>query len=145
MIHPAKSRFLILAGLSASAIALAACGSSGSSDESSAPAESASASASASTSASESAMGGTVLPPVMVADDATSATAKVGDTVVFAVEDPVNTKIATTDTTLLEITQGYTDGSATFNPGAKALAAGTATVTVTEPDEPVRTVTVTIG
>lgn len=138
MIHPTKSRFLMLAGVSVAAIALAACGSSGTSEESSAPAESASASA------SESPMGGDVLPPVMVADDATSATAKVGDTVVFAVEDPVKTKIATTDTTLLEITQGYTDGSATFNPGAKALAAGTATVTVTEPDEPVRTVTVTI-
>ena len=142
MINSQKSRVLIITGLSASAIALAACGSSGSSDESSSPAASSSATSSAS--ASESAIGGDVLPPVIIPDDATTGTAKVGDTVVFNVEDPVNTKIATTDTTLLEITQGYTDGSATFNPGAKALAAGTATVTVTEPDEPVRTVTVTI-
>lgn len=123
---------LLAAAVGVAAVAsLSACSSSSS--------DSASASPSTATSASAA-----VLPPVIVADDATTATAKVGDSVVFNVEDPVGTKIATPDTGVLELTQGYTDGSATFNPGGTALQTGTATVTLTEPGEPVRTVVVTV-
>lgn len=128
-------KVLLVAGVGFAAVAaLSACSSSSSNNAS------ASATPSSASSASTS-----VLPPVIVADGATTATAKVGDTVVFNVADPVGTKIATTDTSVLEITQGYTDGSATFNPGGTALQTGTATVTVTEPGKPVRTVVVTIA
>ena len=52
----------------------------------------------------------------------------------IVVDDPVATSIATADTGIVEISQGYDDGSAVFNPGARALAAGTATITITLPD-----------
>lgn len=135
-----RTRVLVGAvALGASAVMLAACGSSSDSESSASPAAT-----SASASASVPEPGGSMLPPVIVPDDATTATAKVGDTIVFNVEDPVGTKIATDTPDLLDLTQGYNDGSATFNPGATALKAGQATVTLTEPDEPVRTVTITI-
>lgn len=98
-----------------------------------------------SSSASSSAIGGNVLPPVMVEPGATTATAKVGDTIVFKVEgDPANSKIATDNEAVLEVKQGSNDGSAQFNPGAKALKAGTATVTVTDAAGKVQTVAVTV-
>jgi hypothetical protein len=100
---------------------------------------------SSSASASSSAIGGNVLPPVMVEPGATTATAKVGDTIVFKVEgDPANSKIATDNESVLQVTQGSNDGSAQFNPGAKALKAGTATVTVTNAAGKVETVAVTV-
>lgn len=127
-------KVLLVAGVGFAAVAaLSACSSSTS--------DSASASATPSASASATTA---VLPPVIVADDATAATAKVGDTVVFNVEDPVGTTISTPDTAILELTQGYNDGSATFNPGGTAVQTGTATVTLNEPGEPVRTVVVTV-
>lgn len=123
----------------AATVMLAACGSSSESETSASPSV-----ATPSTSVSVPAPGGSVLPPVIVADDENTATAKVGDTIVFNVEDPVGTKVSTDTPDLIEVTQGYNDGSATFNPGGTALKAGQATVTLTEPNEPVRTVTITI-
>lgn len=75
--------------------------------------------------------GSQVLPPVIIEPGQTQASAKVGDTIVINAADPVKTTISTSTPELVEITQGYDDGSATFNPGAKALAAGTAVITVT--------------
>jgi len=118
----------LAAGGLALAAALTGCSSSNSSSESS-----------ASASATQ------VLPPVIVTEGETTATAKVGDTVVFNVADPVNTTVSVDKPDVLEIEQGYTDGSATFNPGGKAITKGTAEVTIEEPGQPSRTVKVTVS
>jgi len=85
-----------------------------------------------------------VLPPVMVPEDVTTATAKVGDFIVIQVTKLAGTTIATSTPELLEVTQGGSDGSAEFNPGAKALAVGTGIITVTKPDGSSYDLTVTI-
>jgi ABC-type phosphate/phosphonate transport system substrate-binding protein len=86
-----------------------------------------------------------MLPPVIVTVDQMDAAAVVGDMIDIVVDDPVNTTIAVDNADVLEITQGKDDGSALFNPGAKALAAGTATVTVTNPDGTTRDIVVTVS
>ena len=95
-------------------------------------------------SASAAASNAQVLPPVMVPEDVTTATAKVGDFIVIQVTKLAGTTIATSTPDLLEVTQGGSDGSAEFNPGAKALAAGTGIITVTKPDGSSYDLTVTI-
>ena len=95
--------------------------------------------------ASAGVVGGDVLPPVIVEPTATTAEAKVGDTVVFNVDKLAGTTISTTTPDLVELTQGGEQDGAEFNPGAKALAAGTAIVTVTNPDSSMRDVTITIS
>ena len=75
-----------------------------------------------------------LLPPVIVEPGQTEAAAKVGDFIDIVVDDPVATTIATSDTGIVEISQGYDDGSAVFNPGARALAPGSATITISLPD-----------
>lgn len=75
-----------------------------------------------------------LLPPVIVEPGQTEASARVGEFIDIVVDDPVATSIETADTGIVEISQGYDDGSAVFNPGARALAAGTATITITLPD-----------
>ena len=91
-------------------------------------------------------VGGQVLPPIMVEEGQTEATAKVGDTIVFntPADNLAGTTIATDQPDLLEISQAKQEGDALFNPGAKALAAGTAVVTITNPDGSTRDVTITI-
>ena len=86
-----------------------------------------------------------MLPPVIVTADQMEAAAVVGDMIDIVVEDPVNTVIAVDNADVLEVTQGYDDGSAIFNPGAKALAAGTATITVTNPDGSTRDIVVVVS
>ena len=95
-------------------------------------------------SASTAASNAEVLPPVMVAEDVTTATAKVGEFIVIQVTKLAGTTIATSTPELLEVTQGGSDGSAEFNPGAKALAVGTGIITVTKPDGSSYDLTVTI-
>lgn len=109
-------------------------------------ADTASSAAAAASSAIASATGaiGSVLPPVIVEQGQTTATAKVGDTVVFNVADPVNTKATSDNPSVLDVKAGYSDGSATFNPGGKATSAGTAKVTLTAPDGSESVVTVTV-
>ena len=86
-----------------------------------------------------------MLPPVMVSPDQSEATVSVGRYIVFTVDDPAHTTVATDQPELLELSQGHDDGSAIFNPGGKALSTGTATVTLTGPDgETTRQVTVHI-
>lgn len=98
-----------------------------------------------SSTASAAASGGTqVLPPVIVTEDMTSATAKVGDFIDIVVKEVAGTTIDTDKPELLEISQAHNDGSAEFNPGAKALAPGNATITVTNPDSSSRVIAITI-
>ena len=82
--------------------------------------------------------------PVIVEESATSATVRIGEVIVFNVTDPATTTISVDDPTVLSVTPGRNDGSATFNPGGQALAIGEATVTLTGPDGTVRTVAVTV-
>jgi len=84
-----------------------------------------------------------LLPPVIVDENATTATANVGDVLVFNVNDPTKTQVSVDDPEILEITQGYSDGSAEFNPGAVAVRKGTATVTIDSAGS-TRTVVVTV-
>jgi hypothetical protein len=104
-------------------------------------AESTAASAAGSATASGSTQ---MLPPVIVTESQTTTTAKVGDFIDIVVSKPAGTTISTDKPDLLEVTQAYDDGSAIFNPGAKALAPGTAIITVTNPDSTTRDITVTI-
>lgn len=89
--------------------------------------------------------GSQMLPPVIIAVDQTDASAVVGDFIDILTDDPVNTVISVDDPSILEITQGYDDGSAIFNPGAKAIAAGTAVITVTNPDGSTRDIVVVVS
>ena len=86
-----------------------------------------------------------MLPPVIITVDQMEAAAVVGDMIDIVVDDPVNTVIAVDNADVLEITQGSDDGSAIFNPGAKAIAAGTATITVTNPDGSTRNIVVVVS
>ena len=88
-------------------------------------------------------VGSNVLPPVIVTPDQTTAEAKVGDTIVFNVEDPENAKISTDNEAVLSVMQGGKEGEALMNPGATALAPGTAVVAITDAAG-AREVTVTV-
>ena len=132
MTRTTRMAALAIAASALAAVSLTACSSGSSSSSSS------------SASASSSAVGGNVLPPVMVMPGQTTATAKVGDFVVFSQPDPTKTKISTDKPDVLELTQGKDDGSAQFNPGAKAIAPGTAVVSITAADGTVTQVTVTV-
>lgn len=87
---------------------------------------------------------GQALPPVIVEQGQQTATARVGEFIVINAADPVATTIETATPELVEISQGYDDGSAVFNPGAKALAVGTAVIRVSAPDAAPYDLTVTI-
>ncbi len=86
-----------------------------------------------------------MVPPVIITETETAAAAKVGDSLDIVVTDPVNTKVTSSDETVVSVEQGRNDGSATFNPGGKALKSGTATLTVTNPDNTTRTIEVTVS
>jgi len=89
--------------------------------------------------------GAQMLPPVIIGVDQTDASAAVGDFIDILADDPVNTVISVDNPQVLEISQGYDDGSAIFNPGAKAIAAGTAVITVTNPDGSTRNIVVVVS
>ena len=132
------SRTRTAAAISAAAllgVALLAGCSSSSSDAaaSSAPA--------ASTSASTE-----MLPPVIITEDQTAATAKVGDflDIIVPEDELAGTTVSTDKPELVELTQAKEEGGATFNPGGKCLAAGTAVITVTGTDGSSRDITLTI-
>lgn len=117
-----RFRTLAAAGvvaLSVSTLAVAGCSSS---DKSS-----------GSTTTTAGAIGGNVTAPVVLNATNTSATVKVGQVVTFDMGNPNGgTFVATSDKpSVFEITgEGKTEGSATFNAGGKAVAAGTAKVAV---------------
>jgi hypothetical protein len=83
-----------------------------------------------------------MLPPIIVIPGQTDASVPVGRYIVFNVSDPAHTQVSTDKPDVLELSQGHDDGSAVFNPGAKALAEGTAIVTITESSGTTSTVTV---
>jgi len=85
-----------------------------------------------------------MLPPVIVEPGQTEATAKVGDFIDIVVEEVIGTTIATDNPEVLEVSQAKQEGDALFNPGAKALAAGTAVITVTTPDNTTYDINVTV-
>lgn len=98
------------------------------------------------TSAAATETGNQMIGPVMVEPGQTEVSVQVGRSIVFNVADPTVETIATDNEAVLAVTPGKDDGSAVFNPGAQALSAGTATVTLTNSDtgaEQVVTVTVT--
>ena len=85
-----------------------------------------------------------MLPPVIVEWGQEEATAKVGDTVVFNVPEVVATTVDTDNPEILEVMQAREENGTLFNPGAKALAAGKALVTITDPDNNPYYVVVTV-
>jgi ABC-type phosphate/phosphonate transport system substrate-binding protein len=107
---------------------------------------SSSSSSSASSSAAAASASAQMLPPVIIAEEQTTATAKIGDYLDILVSDAkmAGTTVATDRPDLVELTQGGERDGATFNPGGKALGAGVAVITVTNPDSTTRTITLTI-
>ena len=87
-----------------------------------------------------------MLPPIIINIDETAATAKVGNylDILTADNDIGGIEVSTDKPELVELTQAHEDGSATFNPGGKALAPGTAIITVKNPDGTTREITLTI-
>ncbi|MCU0300573.1 MAG: hypothetical protein MUF35_03090 [Candidatus Nanopelagicales bacterium] len=83
--------------------------------------------------------------PVMVEPGQTEVSASVGETIVFNQPDPAQTQVSTDRPDVLELTQGSDDGSAQFNPAARALAPGVAVVTIEAADGTTATVTVTVS
>lgn len=84
-----------------------------------------------------------MIGPVIVLPHQSEASVEVGRMVVINVDSPTETVISTDRPDLLELSQGRYDGSAWFNPGAQTLAAGTATITVTQGDQ-TRTIAITV-
>jgi hypothetical protein len=85
-----------------------------------------------------------MLPPVIIEVGQTEATAKVGDNLDIIVEDIVGTTVATDNPEVVELTQAKEEGGALFNPGGKALAPGTAIITITMPGMTESTITLTV-
>ena len=77
--------------------------------------------------------GAGVIGPVILDAQTTSATVAVSRLVVFNVDDPTTWEISANPEGVVKVQKGYTDGSATFNPGAEALKPGKATVTLANP------------
>lgn len=86
-----------------------------------------------------------IIGPVIIEQGQTAATAKVGDFLDFLVDDPLSTTITTSDPTIVDVTPGFKDGDATFNPSGRAITAGTATITITDGQGTTSTVTVTVS
>jgi hypothetical protein len=85
-----------------------------------------------------------MLPPVIIEVGQTEATAKVGDNLDIIVEDIAGTTVSTDNPEVVELTQAKEEGGAMFNPGGKALAPGTAVITLTMPDMTESTITLTV-
>ena len=85
-----------------------------------------------------------MLPPVIIEVGQTEATAKVGDNLDIIVEDIAGATVSTDNPEVVELTQAKEEGGALFNPGGKALAPGTAVITLTLPDMTESTITLTV-
>jgi hypothetical protein len=71
--------------------------------------------------------------PIIVEPDQSDVEAAVGQAIVFKVgAKPGRWEITTDAPDVVQVLPGGKDGDATFNPGAQALAPGTATVTLTD-------------
>lgn len=91
-------------------------------------------------------VGSGLVAPVIVEPGQTEATTVVGGNIVFNIPeaDLAGTTIDTDNPDVLEVTQAKQEGDAVFNPGAKAIAPGTATVTITAPNMTTSDVTITV-
>lgn len=99
------------------------------------------------TAASAEAGGSTeMLPPVIITEDQSSATCKVGDflDIIVAEDKLAGTTVDSSDPALVEVTQARQEGDAIFNPGGTCLAAGEATLTLTDPQGATRDIALTI-
>lgn len=87
-----------------------------------------------------------MLPPVIITEDQTAATASVGSylDIVVSENNLAGTTVDTDRPDLVELTQAKEEDGATFNPGGKTLAPGTAIITVTNPNSSTRDITLTI-
>ncbi len=86
------------------------------------------------------------LPPVIITEDQSAATCKVGNFLDIIVPEDmlVGTTVDSSDPALVEVTQAKEEGGAIFNPGGKCLAAGEATLTLTDPQGGTRDIALTI-
>ena len=131
------TRFRTVAAVSAAALlgitVLAGCSSSSDSTE-------ASASAAASEGSSQ------MLPPVIITEDQTSATCAVGNflDIIVAEDKLAGTTVGSSDEAVVTVTQAKQEGDALFNPGGECIAAGSATITVTNPDNTTRDIAITV-
>jgi len=87
-----------------------------------------------------------MLPPVIITEDQSSATCKVGDflDIIVAEDKLAGTTVDSSDEALVEVTQAKQEGDALFNPGGTCLAAGEATLTLTDPQGGTRDIALTI-
>lgn len=87
-----------------------------------------------------------MLPPVIITEDQSSATCKVGDFLDIIVPEDMlaGTTVDAADPSLVEVTQAKQEGDALFNPGGTCLAAGETTLTLTGPDGATRDIALTI-
>ena len=131
------TRFRTAAAVGAAALlgitVLAGCSSSSDSTE-------ASASAAASEGSSQ------MLPPVIITEDQTSATCAVGNflDIIVAEDKLAGTTVGSSDEAVVTVTQAKQEGDALFNPGGECIAAGSATITVTNPDNTTRDIAITV-
>ena len=147
-----KTPLSVVAGLAA-VLALAGCAANagGSSTSPTAPGSSAPSSGQAgspgtnSPAAAGQGAGSQIVGPVIITPGQTQVDVTVGRYVVFAVDDPLHTQVMSDNTDLLPVTQGHTDGTATFNPGGQAAKAGVVHVTITPDGGSPTSVTVTIS
>lgn len=141
---PIRRAALAGAAVTLGLVALTGCSSSSNSSASPAAPASEAGASEAGASAGASPIMTSVLPPVIIDKTATSATAKVGDTLYINVDKLAGTTIDVDKPDLIEVSQAHESGGAQFNPGGKVLKPGTAVITVTNPDNTTRTITVTI-
>jgi hypothetical protein len=108
--------------------------------------ESAAASSAAASEAASPAASTEMLPPVIITADQTEATCAVGNAldIVIDEKDLAGTTVASSDESLVTVTQAKQDGDALFNPGGQCIAAGSAVITVTNPDSSTRDIALTI-
>ncbi len=87
-----------------------------------------------------------MLPPVIIAEGDTSASCAVGDFLDILVPEGklAGTTVDSSDAGVVEVTQAKEEGGATFNPGGQCMSAGSATITVTNPDGSTRDIAMTV-
>lgn len=87
-----------------------------------------------------------MLPPVIITEDQSAATCKVGDFLDIIVPEAklAGTTVDSADPALVEVTQARQEGDALFNPGGTCLSAGETTLTLTGPDGATRDIALTI-
>lgn len=100
--------------------------------------------AAASAAASES--GTEMLPPVIITEDQAEATCAVGNylDIIVAEDKLAGTTVDSSDEAIVTVTQAKQEGDALFNPGGQCVAPGTATITVTGPDNTTRDIAITV-